>query len=95
MELTKLQKVGIAYILMDLHHNDPTLKCGTIVFTIGFNNDLIHMNIIKDGKDIDDGIVIVLGKEENIDVTNRYEFNYTPVGKYFQIKTQSNVVGEC
>ena len=82
MELTKLQRLGISSLLLDLRNVNNVIQNGTITFN---DETGIMIMIVKDYKGYRYSYTIE--KVENIDTTFEYEYGYDIVNNIFRIIT--------
>lgn len=92
MELTKLQRLGISALLIDLQRIDPLICDGTIKFKNREKAETCEM-YVKDYKGIREYHYTV-EFNENIDDTIQYEYSYDGVNNIFRIITITSIVGE-
>ena len=85
MELTKLQRIGIGYLLLQAKEMNPWMKQGTIKFSKNYKGKFINM-MVKEYR-TEYRFVFTLNDDENISENIVYEYIYDSTNNFFRIVT--------
>ena len=96
MELTKLQRIGISHLMLEIKKHNPFLNNGRLIFVNNRNGEFTNMFIRENKTNFE--FMITLSKEELINDNIQYEYLYDSLNDFFRIiavEEKTKINGIC